>query len=89
MSLIRSHAPGLAARRRVSGSTTPSLLSTRRVSFNREKSCRLLLACTPGPGSADRSSQGTWGTTPLPTWEGALRALVSIFSAAPTPAAGS
>ena len=89
MSLVRSHALGLAAQLGLSGSTARSLLSTRRVSFNREKSCRLLLACTPGPGSADRSSQGTWGTTPLPSWEGALRALVSIFRAAPTPAAGS
>jgi len=89
MSFIRVHELGPADQLRLSGSTARSPLSTRRVSFNREKSCRLLLACTPGPGSADRSSQGTWGTTPLPTWEGALRALVSIFSAAPTPAAGS
>ena len=47
MSLFRSRAVGPAAQLRLGGSTARSLLSTRRVSFNRENSCRPLLACTP------------------------------------------
>ena len=47
MSLIRSHVPGLAARLRVTGSTAPSLLSTRRVSCNRENLCRLSRRALP------------------------------------------
>lgn len=67
MSLVRSHALGLAAQLRLSGSTARSLLSTRRVSFNHENSCRLLLACTPGPGSADPSrARAPGGQRPFP-----------------------
>jgi|RhiMethySRZTD1v2_1073278.scaffolds.fasta_scaffold354759_2 hypothetical protein len=79
MSLIRSHVPGLAARLRVSGSTAPSLLSTRRVSCNRENLCRLSVACTPRPGSADHGrARALGGQRPFPVlWEGALRALAT------------
>lgn len=53
MSFGRSHALGLAAGLRLTGSTAArSPLSTRRVTFNSEDSCCLPLACTPRPGSA-------------------------------------
>ena len=80
MSLIRSNVLGLAARVRVGGSNTRSLLSARRVSRNRENSCRPWMACTPRPGSADHGrARALGGQRPFPgLWEGALRALASV-----------
>ena len=79
MSFIRVHELGPADQLRLSGSTARSLLSTRRVSCNRENLCRLSLASTPRPGSADHGrARALGGQRPFPVlWEGALRALAT------------